>query len=125
MLYYLTELEGLFSPLRIFQYISFRTLGAAATAFTVSLLMAPWLIRKLRAINFGEQAEDERVEGLIKKHKVGTPSMGGLMIIASAAIATLLWAVPANIYVWLTLGTFCLMGAIGFADDYLKIKRKS
>jgi len=125
MLYYLTELEGLFSPLRIFQYISFRTLGAAATAFTVSLLMAPWLIRKLRAINFGEQAEDERVEGLIKKHKVGTPSMGGLMIIASASIATLLWAVPANIYVWLTLGTFCLMGAIGFADDYLKIKRKS
>ncbi len=125
MLYYLTELEGLFSPLRIFQYISFRTLGAAATAFTVSLLMAPWLIRKLRAINFGEQAEDDRVEGLPKQQKVGTPSMGGLMIIASAAIATLLWAVPANIYVWLTLGTFCLMGAIGFADDYLKIKRKS
>ena len=125
MLYYLTHLEGLFSPLRLFQYISFRTLGAAATAFILSLLMAPWLIRKLRAINFGEQAEDDRVEGLAKKQKVGTPSMGGLMIIVSAAVATLLWAMLANIYVWLTLGTFCLMGAIGFADDYLKIKRKS
>lgn len=125
MLYYLTGLEGLFSPLRVFQYISFRTLGAAATAFIVSLLIAPWLIRKLRAINFGEQSEDQRVEGLLKEDKVGTPSMGGLMIIASASIATLLWAVPANVYVWLTLGTFCLMGAIGFVDDYLKIKRRS
>ena len=125
MLYYLTELEGLFSPLRLFQYISFRTLGAAATAFILSLLMAPWLIRKLRAINFGEQAEDDRVQGLPKGQKVGTPSMGGLMIIASTGLATLLWAVTANVYVWLTLGTFCLMGAIGFADDYLKIKRKS
>jgi len=125
MLYYLTGLEGLFSPLRVFQYISFRTLGAAATAFIVSLLIAPWLIRKLRAINFGEQSEDQRVEGLPKEDKVGTPSMGGLMIIASASIATLLWAVPVNVYIWLTLGTFCLMGAIGFADDYLKIKRKS
>ncbi len=125
MLYYLMELEALFSPLRVFQYISFRTLGAAATAFTVSLVMAPGLIRKLRAVNFGEQAEDNRVGGLDKEQKVGTPSMGGLMIIASATIATMLWAVPANIYVWLVLGTFCLMGAIGFADDYLKIKRKS
>jgi len=125
MLYYLTQLEGLFSPLRLFQYISFRTLGAAATAFIVSLMIAPWLIRKLRAINFGEQAEDDRVGGLSKGQKVGTPSMGGLMIIASAGMATLLWAIPTNVYVWLTLGTFFLMGAIGFADDYLKIKRKS
>jgi len=125
MLYYLTQLEGLFSPLRLFQYISFRTLGAAATAFIISLLMAPALIRRLRAINFGEQVEDDRVVGLAKKQKLGTPTMGGLLIILSTAVATLLWAIPTNMYVLLTLGTFCLMGVIGFADDYLKIKRKN
>ncbi len=125
MLYYLTELESLFSPLRLFQYISFRTLGAAATAFIIALLMAPGLIRRLRAINFNERVEDGRVAKLAKGHKVGTPTMGGLMIIISAAIATLLWAIPTNMYILLTLGTFCLMGVIGFADDYLKIKRKN
>jgi phospho-N-acetylmuramoyl-pentapeptide-transferase len=125
MLYYLTELEYLFSPLRLFQYISFRTLGAAATAFIIALVMAPGLIRRLRIINFGELVEDDRVAGLDRSQKVGTPTMGGLMIIVSATVATLLWAVPTNKYILLTLGTFCLMGAIGFADDYLKIKRKN
>jgi phospho-N-acetylmuramoyl-pentapeptide-transferase len=124
MLYYLSQFEELFSPLRLFQYISFRTLGAAATAFILSLLMGPWLIRKLRTVNFGEQTEDDRVDGLEKKQKVGTPTMGGLMIIAATGVATLLWAISTNVYVWLTLGTFVLMGAIGFVDDYLKIKRK-
>ncbi|MEN7972647.1 MAG: phospho-N-acetylmuramoyl-pentapeptide-transferase [Verrucomicrobiota bacterium] len=125
MLYYLSQFEELFSPLRLFQYISFRTLGAAATAFIFSLVMAPWLIRKLRKVNFGEQQADDRVQGLAKSQKVGTPTMGGLMIIVSTSVSTLLWAVTANMYVWLTLGTFCLMGSIGFVDDYLKIKRKN
>ncbi len=125
MLYYLIELEGLFSPLRLFQYITFRTLGAAATAFIVSLVVAPWLIRRLRIINFGEQAEDDRLAELDRSKKVGTPTMGGVMIILAAAGATLLWAIPTNLYVLLTLGTFVLMGAIGFADDYLKIKRRN
>jgi phospho-N-acetylmuramoyl-pentapeptide-transferase len=125
MLYYLSLLEGAISELRLFQYITFRTLGAASTAFVVSLLIAPALIRRLKIINFGEQKEDDRVALLDRSNKVGTPTMGGLLIIFSTALATLLWAVSTNIYVWLTLGTFCLMGAIGFADDYLKIKRKN
>lgn len=125
MLFYLHELYTVFSPLRMFQYISFRTLGAAATAFIIALLMAPGLIRRLRAINFGELTEDGRVGKLEKGHKVGTPTMGGLMIIIAAAVATLVWAKPTNMYVLLTLGTFCLMGVVGFADDYLKIKRKN
>ena len=125
MLFYLTQLEGLFSPLRLFQYITVRTLGAAATAFVISLIVAPSLIRRLRAVNFGELAEDLRVEGLAKKQKVGTPTMGGLLIILSTAVATLLWAIPTNIYMILTMGTFCLMGLVGFADDYLKIKRRN
>lgn len=125
MLYYLTQLEGLFSPLRLFQYITFRTLGAASTAFVISLLLAPWLIKKMRIINFGELKEDDRVGGLDKRNKVGTPTMGGVLIIVAAAVGTLLWAIPTNTYVLLTLGTFLLMGVIGFADDLLKIKRRN
>jgi len=125
MLYYLSGLQNHFSELRLFEYITFRTLGAAATAFVISLLLAPWLIRKLRIINFGEQKEDERVAALDRSRKVGTPTMGGLLIILSTAGATVLWAVPTNLYVLITTGTFILMGGIGFADDYLKIKRRN
>jgi len=124
MLFYLSELEHLFSPLRLFQYITVRTLGAAATAFVISLLVAPWLIQRLRIINFGELVEDDRVAGLDRKSKVGTPTMGGLLIIIAAAGSTLLWAIPTSLYILLTLGTFILMGVVGFADDYLKIKRQ-
>lgn len=125
MLYYLSGLQNHFSELRLFEYITFRTLGAAATAFVISLLLAPWLIWKLRIINFGEQKEDERVAALDRSRKVGTPTMGGLLIILSTAGATVLWAVPTNLYVLITTGTFVLMGGIGFADDYLKIKRRN
>ncbi|WP_372847434.1 phospho-N-acetylmuramoyl-pentapeptide-transferase [Pontiella sp.] len=125
MLYYLSLLEAHLSELRLFKYITFRTLGAASTAFVVSLLLAPWLIRKLQAINFGEQKIDDRVGGLGKQTKVGTPTMGGILIIAAATSSTLLWAIPTNTYVLLTLGTFVLMGVIGFVDDYWKIKRKN
>ncbi len=125
MLYYLSLLEGYMSELRLFQYITFRTLGASATAFVLSLALAPWLIRRLRIVNFGELSEDRRVDGLDKRGKVGTPTMGGLLIIASATGASLLWAIPTNPHILLTLGTFCLMGAIGFSDDYFKIKRRN
>ena len=125
MLYYLSLLEGTISELRLFQYITFRTLGAAATAFVISLLLAPGLIKRLRVINFVELKEYDRVGALDKRQKVGTPTMGGLLIIIAAAGSTLLWAIPTNLYVLLTLGTFCLMGVIGFADDYLKIKRRN
>ncbi|MEE9367864.1 MAG: phospho-N-acetylmuramoyl-pentapeptide-transferase [Pontiella sp.] len=125
MLYYLSLLEGYLSELRLFQYVTFRTLGAASTAFIISLIVAPGLIRRLRVINFGELVEDDRVEGLDKRNKVGTPTMGGLLIIISCSVATLLWAISTNMYMLLTVATFCIMGAVGFADDYLKIKRRN
>ncbi len=125
MLFYLSLLESHLSELRLFKYVTFRTPGAAATAFIISLVLAPGLIKRLRIINFGEQKEDERVAVLDRSRKIGTPTMGGLLIILSAAGSTLLWAIPTNMYVLLTLGTFCLMGLIGFADDYLKIKRRN
>lgn len=125
MFYYLSLLQSHVSELRLFEYITVRTLAAAATAFIISLLLAPWLIRKLRIINFGEQKEDERVAELDRSRKVGTPTMGGVLIILAASGSALLWAIPTNIYILITLGTFILMGAIGFADDYFKIKRRN
>ncbi len=125
MLFYLSLLESGLSELRLFQYITFRTLGAAATAFALSLLLAPGLIRRLKIVNFGDLVEDERVGALDKSKKVGTPTMGGVLIILSTVGASLLWAIPTNTYILITLGTFVLMGLIGFADDLLKIKRRN
>jgi len=123
MLYWLHELSEVLSPLRMFRYITFRTVMAAGTAFVLSLIIGPWLIEKLRAVNFGEQCEDERVAGLDKGSKVGTPTMGGLMILFTTFAATVLWAIPGNFYVLCALTTFAFMGALGFIDDYLKIHR--
>ena len=124
MLYYLHELDWFFGPFNIFSYITFRTLCAAATAFIVSLVVAPRMIRALRRISFEEKLQDERVAALDRGGKVGTPTMGGLLIIVATLMATLLWAESTNMYVWIVLGTFLLMGAIGFVDDFLKIKRR-
>ncbi|MDK2858559.1 MAG: phospho-N-acetylmuramoyl-pentapeptide-transferase [Verrucomicrobiota bacterium] len=123
MFYWLYQLSDVFSPLRIFRYITFRTVMAAGTAFILSLLLGPWLIKKLRAVNFGEQREDERVSGLDRSAKIGTPTMGGLLILFTTAAATVLWAMPGNFYVLCALTTFGFLGSLGFIDDYLKIKR--
>lgn len=123
MLYCLHQLSDVLSPLRIFRYITFRTVMAAGTAFVLSLIIGPWLIRKLRAINFGEQCEDDRVAELDRSSKVGTPTMGGLLILFTTVAATVLWAIPGNFYVLCAVVTFAFMGVLGFIDDYLKIHR--
>ncbi|MDH3345763.1 MAG: phospho-N-acetylmuramoyl-pentapeptide-transferase [Kiritimatiellaceae bacterium] len=124
MLYWLHELSDVFSPLRMFRYITFRTVMAAGTAFVFSLIIGPWLINKLRTINFGEQCEDERVGDLDRSKKVGTPTMGGLLILFTTAVATLLWAIPGSFYVLCALSTFVFMGVLGFVDDYSKVKSR-
>jgi len=123
MLYWLHQFSNAFSPLRIFRYITFRTVMAAGTAFILSLILGPWLIEKLRAVNFGEQREDERVAMLDRSAKVGTPTMGGLMILFAATAASVVWAIPGNFYVLCALTTFAFMGILGFIDDYLEIHR--
>ncbi len=123
MLYWLQEFSDVFSPFWIFRYITFRTVMAAGTAFLLSLFMGSWLIEKLRAIKFGETCEDERVAELNRSAKVGTPTMGGLLILFTTITATLLWAIPGNFYVSCAVTTFAFMGFIGFVDDYLKIRR--
>lgn len=123
MLYWLSQFTDLFSPLRMFRYITFRAVLAAGTAFIFSLIIGPWLIEKLRVLKYGEQREDERVAGLERKAKVGTPTMGGVMIIFSTVSATVLWAEPGNFFMLCALTTFCFLGVLGFIDDYAKIKK--
>lgn len=126
MLYWLSQFSDIFSPLRMFRYITFRAVLAAGTAFIITLIIGPWLIEKLRIIKFGEQATDDRVAGLAqdKRAKVGTPTMGGLMIIFATVAATVLWSEPGNFFMLCALTTFCFLGVLGFIDDYFKIKRK-
>ncbi len=125
MLYYLSELTEYFTPLRIFRYITFRALMGAGTAFFLSILLGPWVIGWLRRLKMGQQV---RTDAVLRAHllkKSGTPTMGGVLIIGSVLVSTLLWAAPDNVYVWLALSTMVAMGAIGFWDDYLKVSRKN
>lgn len=126
MFYYLNLLTDVFSPLRVFRYITFRALAGAGTAFLLSVVIGPWTIRYLRRLNMGQHERKEEAPPLYVLHgkKEGTPTMGGLMIIASVVISTLLWAIPVNIFVLLTLATLCFMGLVGFWDDYAKVRKK-
>jgi phospho-N-acetylmuramoyl-pentapeptide-transferase len=126
MLYYLHLLTEAFSPLRIFRYITFRAFAGAGTAFLISVVAGPAVIRALKRLKIGQQVRRDEAPPLYQFHgkKAGTPTMGGLLIIVSVLISTLLWAVPTNGYVLLTLATMCVMGAIGFVDDFLKIRKR-
>ncbi len=121
MLYYLHHLMDSFSPLRIFQYITFRAFCAAGTAFLISLLLGPWMIRKLRAFKIGQHVRADISD--VHSAKEGTPTMGGLLIIVAVLVASLLWADPVNLPVQLVLATFVYMGAIGLLDDVLMIRK--
>ena len=111
------------SVLNVTRYITFRTAAASLTALAVSLALGPWMIRKLRAFQIGQII---RHEGPVShRQKAGTPTMGGLLILTAAVVPTLMWADLTNIYIWVAVGSTIAFGAIGFADDYLKIVRRS
>jgi phospho-N-acetylmuramoyl-pentapeptide-transferase len=122
MLYYLHYLTDVFSPLRIFRYITFRAFLAAGTAFVITLLLGPWMIARLRKFKIGQQVRKEITD--MHAGKKGIPTMGGLLIIFSVCVSCLLWADPLNRYVMLTLLTLLYMGAVGFVDDFLKLRKK-
>ncbi len=126
MLYLLSSPEWVewFSPLRLFQYITFRTLGGAATAFVLSLAFGPPLIRALRRWKIGQVVRDDAVLAA-HRGKAGTPTMGGLLIVATVTVSTALWAAPGGSLVWLALATMIFMAAVGFWDDYRKLTRRS
>ena len=125
MLTWLAELSPYFSPLNIFRYITFRTGGATATGLLIVFLFGPWMISLLRLRQGKGQPirEDGPQSHLLTKR--GTPTMGGLMILAGVLISTLLWANLENHYVWIVLFVTVGFGAIGFYDDYLKVTKQS
>lgn len=127
MLYYLHELTELFAPLRIFRYITFRALCGAGTAFLLSLFIGKRMIFMLHCLKVGQPVRIHDSATLYNLHvsKAGTPTMGGVMIILTVLVSTLLWAVPTNGYVLITLATMVVMGAIGFRDDYLKVTKQN
>lgn len=125
MLTYLADYSQLFSPLNVFRYITFRTGGATATALLFVFWFGPAIISALRLKQGKGQPirEDGPQSHLITKR--GTPTMGGLMILAGTLVATLLWANPRNLYVWVVVIVTLGFGAIGFYDDYLKVTKQS
>ena len=125
MLYYLVELRDQIGPFNVFQYITLRTGGAIMTAMFFVFLFGPNLINLLRVKQGRGQPirEDGPQSHVIQKQ--GTPTMGGLMILAGVTVSTLLWANLNNAYVWIVLAVTLSYGAIGFYDDYLKVSKQT
>ncbi len=123
MLYHLLyPLSDTYSVLNVFKYITFRTAYAAVTALIISFVFGPVMIRWLRGIQFVEAGSELTPE--THRAKRGTPTMGGLLILLSIVLPTLLWADLTNRYVQLILLTTVWMGGIGLLDDYLKVVRR-
>ena len=123
MLYYLHNLSPYVQVMNVTRYITFRTAAASLTALAISLFLGPLFIRKVREFQIGQVIRQEGPA--THRKKAGTPTMGGLLIMASVLIPTLLWADLTNPFVWAAMLTMSAFGAIGFADDYLKIVRRS
>jgi phospho-N-acetylmuramoyl-pentapeptide-transferase len=127
MFFYLSGWEHLWSPLRVFQYTTFRAVFAAVTALLICVVTGPWIIRKLAELKLGQpiRGEDD-LRTLAETHgkKAGCPTMGGLLIIWAVVDAVLLWARPTNPFVLLSLATLIWLGCVGFLDDYAKVRHQ-
>ncbi len=124
MLYFLLyeQLSRYFSPFRVVRYTTSRTAFASLTALFLCIVLGPWLIGKLRQFQIGQYIREDGPKSHQKKS--GTPTMGGVLIIISIVIPTLLWADLSNPYVWVVLLALLGYGTIGFLDDYAKITRE-
>ncbi len=124
MLYWLVDLSDKLSVLNVFRYITFRTGGAVITALLFVFMFGPMIIDRLRLLQGkGQPIRSDGPQSHIVA-KAGTPTMGGLMILSGMLVSTLLWANPANPYVWIVLGVTLSFGFVGFYDDYLKVKKQ-
>src|SRR3954463_13844571 len=112
----------MFGPLRLFGFVTFRTAFASLTALFLCVGLGPWLIQKLREFQIGQHIREEGPKS--HKSKAGTPTMGGVLIIISIVVPTLLWADLRYPYVWIALAALLGFGWIGFLDDYAKITRQ-
>jgi phospho-N-acetylmuramoyl-pentapeptide-transferase len=123
MLYHLLwPLRDEFALFNVVRYITFRTAAAVATALLLSLVFGPWFVATLRRLSVGQNIRDVGPQSHLVK--AGTPTMGGLLILFAWLVSTLLWANLTNAYVWLALLVTASFGAVGFADDFLKVRKK-
>ncbi|MBN2468313.1 MAG: phospho-N-acetylmuramoyl-pentapeptide-transferase [Deltaproteobacteria bacterium] len=124
MLYHLLyPLHTVWSVFNVFKYITFRTIYATVTALAITLVLGPWVIRKLSRLKMGEVIRSDGPQSHFKKE--GTPTMGGLLILGAVVTSTLLWADLMNRFIWMALLVTVGFGLIGFVDDYVKLKAKS
>jgi phospho-N-acetylmuramoyl-pentapeptide-transferase len=126
LLYWLLyeKLYPFFRPFRIFRYLTVRTAFASLTALLIALFIGPWVIQKLREFQIGQFVRDDGPQSHLKK--TGTPTMGGILIVIAILLPTLLWSDLSNPFVWVAVFSTLAFGAIGFADDYIKVvKRRS
>jgi len=124
LLYWLLyeKLFPFFHPFRIFRYLTFRTAFATLTALLIALFIGPWVIEKLREFQIGQYVRADGPQSHLKK--TGTPTMGGVLICIAILLPTVLWADPHNPFVWITVFSTLAFGAIGFADDYIKVVQR-
>ena len=125
MFYWLVDLSGTFPVLNVFRYITFRTGGAVGTGALFVFLFGPWIIDHLRLRQGKGQPirSDGPQSHLVTK--IGTPTMGGLMILSGLVVSTVLWANLLNPYVWIVLAVTLGFGFVGFYDDYLKVTKQT
>jgi phospho-N-acetylmuramoyl-pentapeptide-transferase len=120
MLYALLEpLSEIWFPFNVFRYITFRTACSAITALAITMLMAPWVVARLRRNQIGQTIRSDGPPA--HSTKEGTPTMGGLLIVAAIVISTVLWVDPGNRFVWVALGGTVGFAVLGFVDDYLGV----
>jgi phospho-N-acetylmuramoyl-pentapeptide-transferase len=119
---WLQSLSPDFGFLRVFQYLTLRAVMAAMTALLIGLLAGPWVIRRLTALKIGQPIRGYGVESHLSKS--GTPTMGGVLVLLSIAVSTLLWFDLSNRFVWIVLIVTLGFGAIGWVDDWRKVVRK-
>ena len=124
MLYWLLYkvLHTYVPPFRVFQYITTRVALASLTSLFLTLLIGPYAIRKLRQMAFGQHIREDGPQSHQKK--AGTPTMGGVLIVFSIVVPTLLWTDLTNPFVWIALFGLVGFGTVGFIDDYLKIAKR-
>ena len=119
---WLQTLSPEFGVFRVFQYITFRAVMAALTALMIGLIAGPYVINRLRALKIGQQVRSYGMETHLVKS--GTPTMGGVLILLSITISTLLWFDLSNRFVWIVLFVTLSFGAIGWVDDWRKVVNK-
>ncbi|HET6208573.1 MAG TPA: phospho-N-acetylmuramoyl-pentapeptide-transferase [Terracidiphilus sp.] len=124
MLYWLLyqKLYPFFHPFRIFRYLTFRTAFASGTALLIALFIGPYVIQKLQEFQIGQYIREDGPQSHQKKS--GTPTMGGVLIGIAILLPTVLWSDPSNPFVWVTVFSTTAFGAIGFADDYIKVVKR-